>query len=166
MRTRLHRLLLKVYRRVPPPLRLFVVHRMAPSFTVGALCVVEREDGAVLLVRHSYRQRWGLPGGLLQRGESVVDGVHREAREEIGLPIQLVSEPTVVVAPRPRRVDVVYRARLAPGADPGAVRASSPEIVEIGWFDPEELPELQHEAAGALVTLARATGRATMRPAS
>jgi 8-oxo-dGTP diphosphatase len=156
--TRLYRLLLKLYRRLPRRLRLFFVHRLSPSFTVGAMCVVERDDGAVLLVRHSYRKGWGLPGGLLQRGESVAAGAHREAKEEIGLDIELVTEPAVVVAAESRRVDVIFRARLAPGGDAAAVAPSSPEIVDVGWYPPDTLPELQHEAAGALVALARARG--------
>ena len=89
----------------------------APTFTVGAICVIDRGDGHVLLVRHSYRDRWGFPGGLLKKGEEAADGARREAREEVGLAVELVGEPTVVVAPEPRRVDIVYRARVAPGAD-------------------------------------------------
>jgi hypothetical protein len=30
-----------------------------------------------------------------------------------------------------------------------------PEVIDIAWFKPAELPELQHEASGALVALAR-----------
>ena len=158
-RARLHLLLLHLYRRLPRSARLFVVHRMTPSFTVGAMCVVERADGALLLVRHSYRRQWGFPGGLLQRGEDVATGARREAREEVGIDIDLVGEPTVVVDPAPRRVDVVFRARCRQ-AD--AARACSPEIVELGWFSPDGLPQLQHEAASALVALARARGRPTL----
>ena len=153
---RLHLAALQLYRRLPRAARLFVVHRMTPSFTVGAICVVERGDGALLLVRHSYRRQWGFPGGLLQRGEEVAVGARREAREEVGIDIELLGEPTVVVDPAPRRVDVVFRARAG---DPDAARACSPEIVELAWFPPDELPQLQHEAASALVALARARGR-------
>jgi 8-oxo-dGTP diphosphatase len=137
-----------------------VVHRLAPSFTVGAICVIERADGRILLVRHSYRNRWGFPGGLLKRGEEVADGARREAMEEVGLEIDLVGEPTVVVAPEPRRVDVVYRCRVADGVDPDGIRSSSPEIVDLRWVAREALPELQHEATGALVALARAADAA------
>ena len=154
---RAHLLLLQVYRRLPRALRLFVVHRMTPSFTVGSICVIERDDGALLLVRHSYRRRWGFPGGLASRGEEVADAARREAMEEVGLAVELLGEPAVVVDPDPRRVDVVFRARPAgpPDAAPG-----SPEIVELGWFAPDDLPELQHEASSALVALARARGQA------
>jgi len=128
---------------------------MAPSFTVGAICVIERPDGRVLLVRLSYRRRWGFPGGLVKRGEEIADAARREALEEVGVDIELVGEPAVVVAPRPRRVDVVYRARLAPGVEADDVRPVSPEIVEVRWVARDELPELQDEAAGGLVALAR-----------
>jgi len=157
----IHLGLLRVFRRLPTSWRLRVVHVLAPTFTVGAICVVERSDGRILLVRHSYRNRWGFPGGLLKRGEEVVDGAHREAMEEVGLSIELVGEPSVVVAADARRVDVVFRARPADdGADLDAIAPCSPEILELGWFPQDGLPELQHEAAGALVALARAT-RAT-----
>jgi 8-oxo-dGTP diphosphatase len=161
-----HLFLLKVYRRLPRRLRLVVIHGVAPSFSVGAICVVERADGRLLLVRHSYRDRWGFPGGLLARGEEVDDGARREAMEEVGLAIEITSEPTVVVAPEPRRVDVVFRCR--PAEDPAAddVVPTSPEIVECRWFPLDDLPELQHEAAGALVALARATGDSGLRPSS
>ena len=66
---RLHLLLLKVYRRLPRRGRLLVVHTLAPNYSVGAMCVIERADAALLLVRHSYRRRWGVPGGLLKRRE-------------------------------------------------------------------------------------------------
>ena len=162
----LHLLALRLYRRLPRRVRLAVVHSMTPSFTVGAICVLERDDGALLLVRHSYRRRWGLPGGLLKRGEDVADGVRREALEEIGLEVELLGEPAVVVDPEPRRVDVVFRAR--PSGATADARSRSPEIVEIGWFPPDGLPQLQHEAASALVALARARteGRPWLQGAS
>lgn len=152
----LHLAILKGYRRLPRRARLALVHLLSPSFTVGAICVIERSDGQLLLVRHSYRNRWGFAGGLLQRGEPVDEGARREAREEVGLDIELIGEPAVVVAPDPRRVDVVYRCRVAPGCDPDAVRSTSPEIVDARWFPRDALPELQPEAAGGLVALARA----------
>jgi ADP-ribose pyrophosphatase YjhB (NUDIX family) len=153
---RLHRALLRLYRHLPTAVRRRAVRTVAPSFTVGAMCFVEREDGRLLLVRHEYRNRWGVPGGLLDRGEDAADGARREALEEVGLAIDLIGEPRVVVDPEPRRVDIIFEARPAPGADPDAVAPGSPEIVECRWFDRSDLPELQHETVAALVALARA----------
>ena len=133
---------------------------VAPTFTVGAMCFIERGDGDLLLVRHVYRDRWGVPGGLLSAGEDAGDGARREVLEEVGLAIDLVGEPRVVVDAEPRRVDIIYQARPAAGADPDAVAPGSPEISETRWFSREDLPELQHETVAALVALARAESAA------
>jgi hypothetical protein len=51
---------------------------------------------------------------------------------------------------------VVFRARLA---GPVPAQPTSPEIEEVTWHLSDDLPELQPEAVGALVALARiATG--------
>lgn len=155
MLARLHRVFLLAYRRLPRAVRRRFVRWFSPSYTVGAVCVIERDDGALLLVRQVYRNGWGVPGGLAKRHEDVAECARREVLEEIGLEVELVGEPAVVVDARPQRVDVVFRARPVAGSDPMLVRPRSPEIDEVRWFDPEELPGLQHEAVSALVALAR-----------
>jgi ADP-ribose pyrophosphatase YjhB (NUDIX family) len=144
---------LKIYQRLPRRLRRWVVRRLTPSFTVGAACIVERDDGAVLLVRQVYRRGWGMPGGLSRRREEMEDTARREVLEEVGLPIELVGRPAVVVDPVPRRVDVVFRARPADGSDASTARPSSPEIAEVRWWPAGQLPELQHETVTALEAL-------------
>ncbi len=157
MLKRTHLGLLRIFRLLPRPTRRLVVRSLAPSFTVGAICVIERPGGELLLVRQTYRTHWGFPGGLTKRGEDIRDTARREAFEEVRFEIDLVGEPAVVVDPGPRRVDVVFRARPAAGAALDDIRPTSPEIVEARWFAADALPELQQEAANALVALARAT---------
>jgi ADP-ribose pyrophosphatase YjhB (NUDIX family) len=158
VKEQLHGALLRLFRRLPTRLRLAAVHAFSPSYTVGAMCAIWRDDGALLLVRHSYRPRWGIPGGLCRARENVADGARREVREEVGLDVELVGEPAVVVDPFERRVDVVFAARLPDGrAKPGV----SAEIAESRWFPADALPPLQHEtvsALGALGRLRRQTG--------
>jgi 8-oxo-dGTP diphosphatase len=152
---RAHRVLLKIYQRLPKRARRFVVRRTTPAFTVGAVCLIERSDGAVLLVRQIYRRGWGVPGGLTRKGEEIADCARREVREEVGLQVELVGEPAVVVDPEPRRIDVVFRGRPLADVDPDDARPCSPEIAEVRWFSPEDMPDLQHETVSALVALAR-----------
>jgi 8-oxo-dGTP diphosphatase len=161
---RLHAALLQIYRHLPRGMRRRIVRTIAPSFTVGAVCLIERDDGAVLLVRQVYRRGWGVPGGLTRRGEEIADCARREVREEVGLEVELRGEPAVVVDPGPQRIDIVYRARPAPGSDVDAVRPCSPEIAEVRWVPVEELPDLQHETVSALVALARAESPRKLRP--
>lgn len=137
---------------------------LAPQFTAGSICLIERADGKVLLIRQSYRNHWGLPGGLLQRRESAEAAAVREITEEVGLDIELVSEPVIVVDADVRRIDIAFRARPRPGASTQQVAPASPEIVEVGWFDPTELPTLQPETVAALQALARASWSPPARP--
>ena len=146
--------LLRVWRHVPRRVRRWVVRVAAPSFTVGAACVVERDDGEILLVRLTYRDGWGLPGGLIKRREDVAVCARREVGEEVGLDVELLGAPAVVVDSRPQRIDVVFRARPAAGTDAASAAPRSPEIREVRWFAADALPALQHEAVSALMALA------------
>jgi ADP-ribose pyrophosphatase YjhB (NUDIX family) len=132
----IHRFLLHLFQRLPVQARRRVVRTVAPAYTVGSICVIERADGAVLLVRLSYRRSWGLPGGLLKRGETPADAARREVLEESSLEVELVDEPAVVVDAPAQRVDVVYRARPVAGQDTDQVWSGSPEVVELAWFAP------------------------------
>jgi len=42
------------------------------------------KDGQVLLVKHVYEPYWYLPGGAVERNETLENAVRREAREETG----------------------------------------------------------------------------------
>src|SRR5436190_19147948 len=100
---RLHRAALQLYRRLPVKARRRVVRTIAPAYTVGSICVIERADGAVLLVRLSYRNSWGLPRGLLKRGETPQQAARREAKEESTLAAELVRDPPVALDAEARR---------------------------------------------------------------
>ncbi len=51
--------------------------------TLGAAVILVR-NGEVLLVRHSYRPGWFMPGGGIRRGEPLDAAARREVREETG----------------------------------------------------------------------------------
>ncbi len=60
----------------------------APVLAVGAVVV---DEGRVLLVRRGaepLKGHWTIPGGVLELGESLAQGVAREAREETGLDVK------------------------------------------------------------------------------
>ena len=149
----LHRLLLKVFARLPRRGKVAVIHMVSPLYSLGALVVVRNSDGEILLVRQAYRPRWGLPGGISKRGEEPFDAARREVFEETGLRIDVVGEPIIDIDVEMRKVDVIYAARLCEGVSPNDVRANLPEIIECRWFAPDDLPELQNEAASGILRL-------------
>src|SRR5262245_35464325 len=65
---------------------------------VGVLAVVLRDD-RVLVVRRANPPmpgRWGFPGGVLELGETVAQGVMRELFEEIGVKAEVAGPLTVI----------------------------------------------------------------------
>jgi 8-oxo-dGTP diphosphatase len=148
--------LLDVFRRLPDRVRIALIRRGSPRYTVGAVCVVQRHDGRLLLVRHSYRTRWGAPGGLCRRGEDPADAARRETSEEVGMAVVLASQGATVVDAPVGRVDVAFLGRPLDETTVDSASPRSPEIVECRWFAPDELPLLQQETVGALVALGRA----------
>lgn len=154
-RRRAERLGYKAFKYTPLGIRQRIVRLIKPSFTVGVMSIITRDDGALLLVRHSYLDGWSFPGGLINRREESVDALRREALEEVGLRIALVGEPVVTLDPDDQIVRIVHRAVPASGVDPDSARPSSEEIIEVRWWARSELPTMLTEASGALAALER-----------
>jgi 8-oxo-dGTP pyrophosphatase MutT (NUDIX family) len=57
--------------------------RLRKPLTVGVRVLLIRGN-KVVLVWHSYQDRWYLPGGGVERGETLLEAIRREAREELG----------------------------------------------------------------------------------
>jgi ADP-ribose pyrophosphatase YjhB (NUDIX family) len=67
-----------------------------PWVGVGALIF---REGRVLLVRRGHAPslgEWSIPGGALELGETLAEGVKREVREETGLEVEPVATVDVV----------------------------------------------------------------------
>jgi ADP-ribose pyrophosphatase YjhB (NUDIX family) len=124
--------------------------------SVGVLGLVVDEAGRILLVEHTYRHGWYLPGGGVRRKEPLDDSLRRELREEVG--IELTGEPRLLgiywnFAERKSdyaAVFVVEHWRRSP--------ARSFEIAADGFFAPGELP-LDTSPAARRRVAEHATGR-------
>jgi ADP-ribose pyrophosphatase YjhB (NUDIX family) len=64
-----------------------LILQLFSPMTHGVRALLVR-DGQVLLVRHIYEDQWYLPGGLVERGETLEGAVRREVREEVGAELQ------------------------------------------------------------------------------
>ena len=127
-------------------LRQYVGH--AKIILPGAAGMVRDAQGRVLLQRRRDNGLWGFPGGLIELGESATDAVRREFREEVGLQIE------------PKRLVGVYTSldfdRSYPNGDQsqlfasffecetigGELQMQEEEVLELGWFDLDNLPPM------------------------
>ena len=55
---------------------------LARGMTLGVRALVVDETGRIFLVKHSYVSGWHLPGGGVEPGETLIDALVRELREE------------------------------------------------------------------------------------
>ncbi len=81
---------------------------MIHSHTVRVTGVL-LHDGKVLLVQQSVESReWSLPGGKLEPGETIAEGLIREMREETGLDVRLVKQLYVCDKPEENLVHITF----------------------------------------------------------
>jgi 8-oxo-dGTP pyrophosphatase MutT (NUDIX family) len=71
-----------------------LINRIRRPVTLGVRALVRDEDGRLLLVRHTYVPGWYLPGGAVERGESVGEALRREVLEEAN--IRILAAPRLL----------------------------------------------------------------------
>jgi 8-oxo-dGTP diphosphatase len=132
-----------VWRRLPHWLQWAVMRLHSPAYMVGVSAVCLNRRGTALILEHRFaddENRWGLPGGLLQRGEDPEDGLRREIHEEIGLTVGHLTP--LSVERHGRLLNLVYLCRVE--QDPP--RLQQAELTAWQWCDPAtvDLPLRQH----------------------
>jgi 8-oxo-dGTP pyrophosphatase MutT (NUDIX family) len=107
---------------------------------VGALALVVRPAGEVLLLHHRFRVggAWGLPGGWLEAHEDPQGAIVRELAEELGLRVERSEVALLHIESRASRnhLEVFFR---VPVADSFAVPPNF-EFTDWRWFRAGELP--------------------------
>jgi len=129
-------------RRAEPLVRPFMqtFWRLSRGTTLGVRGIVVREDGHVVLVRHTYVGGWHLPGGGVERGESVRDALAHELRDEAGVDICGESPVQGVHANDKRfRGDHVVVCVVRDWRP--CERGADGEIESVQWVDPTDLPD-------------------------
>lgn len=127
--------------------RYFATDPTQIRLSVSAVVWRAEPGGALLLMRRSDNALWGLPGGYVERGESVEAAAMREVYEETGVEVALgrligvYSDPKRQVIAyadgnRVQAVNLCFEARPV-----GQGRPTTPEeTLETGWFEPSALP--------------------------
>ena len=117
-----------------------------PLIGVGAL-ILDRDR--ILMAQRGkepLKGWWSLPGGLLELGESLADGIRREVREETGLEIRPLGILEVFErimrdaggAPEYHYVLIDYMCRVA-----GGTPRAGDDVCRVEWVRRRDLPQLQ-----------------------
>jgi ADP-ribose pyrophosphatase YjhB (NUDIX family) len=136
MKQDLKLLVRKIWKKIPSRLRLGLVRVWQDRFTVSAAGLILNDEGKILLLNHVLRpfSGWGLPGGFVDHGESAEAAIRRELMEETGFElIELKMYRTRVLN---KHVEILFTARSV-----GEPEVLSREIIELGWFSLDDLPE-------------------------
>ncbi|MBI4276596.1 NUDIX domain-containing protein [Candidatus Uhrbacteria bacterium] len=109
---------------------------------VGAGVVIIK-DGKTLLAKRKGSHAegtWGSLGGHVEFGESPIEAVKREAREELGIELKNVTfaSCTNMMKYGTQYLDVSFTAEIASG-EPRICDAE--RIKSIGWYPLDQLPE-------------------------
>lgn len=106
----------------------------------GRVLLLERSDGDDL---------WGFPGGAVEPGESAVEALKREVREETGLEVEPVGLIGVYSSPdfafdypngdRVQPVGILFDCRIVGGR----LTPDKDEVVGARYFGPDELPTMR-----------------------
>jgi 8-oxo-dGTP diphosphatase len=133
-----------------------------PLLGVGALVFRgQGDDLEILLVergKEPLKGLWSLPGGLLEVGERLADGIRREVREETGLDVEVVSMfeiferimPDTEGRPEYHYVLIDYVCRVAGGT----LQAAS-DVSAVAWVSRANLP-MYRITEGTLAVVHRA----------
>ena len=111
----------------------------------GVTGIVRDEGDRVLLTRRRDNGRWSVPAGMIEPGEQPADAVLREVFEETGVRARIDGLGGVATHPveypngdRCEYLNVWFRCR----ATGGAARVGDDENLEVAWFAPGALPDL------------------------
>ena len=106
-----------------------------------ARCILYRDNQFLLAIHGSFwgkqHQRWGLPGGQIEWGESPETAVARELEEELSLYITNMLE--IGPFPYKKALHMVYAAEV----EEPIREWDESELIDIGWFSEPDVAALK-----------------------
>jgi 8-oxo-dGTP diphosphatase len=106
-------------------------------------------DGKVLVVRRAMppaQNLFTLPGGAVETGETLVQAVVREVREETALeiePVELAGVREVILLDKSERIERHFVVLCFAAHYRAGTATPNEELAELRWIDPAEVKQLR-----------------------
>ncbi len=116
-----------------------------PEPVVGAF--ITNAKGEILLVKsYKWKDKWSIPGGHVEYGEAMVDALHREVAEEVGLKVKITRLLAIqqVIYPKEfhTKKHFLFFDFLCEYKG-GKVKVDNKEIQEYKWTSLKDVPKLK-----------------------
>ncbi|MCK8123583.1 NUDIX domain-containing protein [Pseudoalteromonas sp. 2CM39R] len=112
------------------------------TYRLSSHAVITNNQGQVLLLKADYGQKsWGLPGGSLDKGETIHQALLRECQEELNCDVDIAYLSGVYYHTAFNSHAFIFRAYIAEDAE---IMLSN-EHTEYSYFDIDELSKVQKE---------------------
>lgn len=112
---------------------------MTEAHRQAAGVIIQNDKGDILLLDQP-KGRFGIPGGIVELGETLVMAAIRETKEEIGVEVELeyiIGSYLLTGGGKTDNLATVYKAKIVRGT-PSVVDTN--EVTEILWRSPQDLP--------------------------
>ncbi|MBB6123768.1 ADP-ribose pyrophosphatase YjhB (NUDIX family) [Sphingobium subterraneum] len=117
--------------------------RITRPRTIGVRAVVLDHMDRIALVRHTYIDQWYLPGGGVNRGESISAALTRELSEELALRDPHIERVLGAYHSRNEAKDdhiIIFVVRVLSNGDELIPNVDVNEIEEARWFALDQVP--------------------------
>jgi 8-oxo-dGTP diphosphatase len=121
--------------------------------SVSVAAVIADDAGRALLIQRADNGHWEPPGGVLELGETIEDGLRREVREETGLHVEPLALTGVYKNMARGVIALVFRATIT-----GGQLRTSNETSAFRWATAAETRQLASEAFAVRVADALSLG--------